>query len=279
MAEMITAAMVQELREATNVGMMECKRALVEADGDKNKAIKLLRERGMAVAAKKATRTANQGLVGSFVKEDGSAGSLIEVNCETDFVARNASFQAFAKELTVEAANIDGSLAQHVAAQVTAKIAEIGENIIVKRNLRFVRQGNGLIQSYIHLGGKVGVLLELNCGKPETAGSAAFRDLAKDLTLHIAAAAPKYLARAEVPAETVAAEREIFAKQVEGKPAQMVDKIVDGKMGKFYQQVCLPEQIFVRDQETVIAKLLELKGKELGDTLTIRRFVRYQLGE
>lgn len=279
MAEVISAAMVQELREATNVGMMECKRALVEADGDKNKAIKLLRERGMAVAAKKATRTANQGLVGSFVKEDGSAGSLIEVNCETDFVARNASFQAFAKELTVEAANIDGSLAQHVAAQVTAKIAEIGENIIVKRNLRFVRQGNGLIQSYIHLGGKVGVLLELNCGKPETAGSAAFRDLAKDLTLHIAAAAPKYLARAEVPAETVAAEREIFAKQVEGKPAQMVDKIVDGKMGKFYQQVCLPEQIFVRDQETVIAKLLELKGKELGDTLTIRRFVRYQLGE
>jgi len=279
MSEMITAAMVQELREATNVGMMECKRALVEAGGDKNKAIKLLRERGMAVAAKKATRTANQGLVGSFVKEDGSAGSLIEVNCETDFVARNASFQAFAKELTVEAANIDGSLAQHVAAQVTAKIAEIGENIIVKRSLRFVRQGNGLIQSYIHLGGKVGVLLELNCGKPETAGSAAFRDLAKDLTLHIAAAAPKYLARAEVPAETVAAEREIFAKQVEGKPAQMVDKIVDGKMGKFYQQVCLPEQIFVRDQETVISKLVELKGKELGDTLTIRRFARYQLGE
>lgn len=279
MAEMITAAMVQELREATNVGMMECKRALVEAGGDKDKAIKLLRERGMAVAAKKATRTANQGLVGSFVIEDGSAGSLIEVNCETDFVARNASFQAFAKELTVEAANIDGSLAQHVAARVTAKIAEIGENIIVKRNLRFVRQGNGLIQSYIHLGGKVGVLLELNCGKPETAGSAAFRDLAKDLTLHIAAAAPKYLARAEVPAETVAAEREIFAKQVEGKPAQMVEKIVDGKMGKFYQQVCLPEQIFVRDQETVIAKLLELKGKELGDTLTIRRFARYQLGE
>ena len=279
MAEMITAAMVQELREATNVGMMECKRALVEAGGDKNKAIKLLRERGMAVAAKKATRTANQGLVGSFVKEDGSAGSLIEVNCETDFVARNASFQAFAKELTVEAANIDGSLAQHVAAQVTAKIAEIGENIIVKRNLRFVRQGNGLIQSYIHLGGKVGVLLELNCGKPETAGSAVFRDLAKDLTLHIAAASPKFLTRAEVPAETVAAEREIFAKQVEGKPAQMVEKIVDGKMGKFYQQVCLPEQIFVRDQETVIAKLLELKGKELGDTLTIRRFARYQLGE
>jgi elongation factor Ts len=279
MAEMITAAMVQELREATNVGMMECKRALVEAGGDKNKAIKLLRERGMAVAAKKATRAANQGLVGSFVKDDGSAGSLIEVNCETDFVARNASFQAFAKELSVEAANIDGSLAQHVAARVTAKIAEIGENIIVKRNLRFVRQGQGVIQSYIHLGGKVGVLLELNCTKPETAGAAVFRDLAKDLTLHIAASSPKYLSRTEVPADILTAEREIFAKQVEGKPAPMVEKIVDGKMGKFYQQVCLPEQIFVRDQETVISKLLELKGKELGDTLTIRRFARYQLGE
>jgi elongation factor Ts len=279
MAEVISAAMVQELREATNVGMMECKRALVEAGGDKNKAIKLLRERGMAVAAKKATRTANQGLVGSFVQADGSVGSLVEVNCETDFVARNASFQAFAKELSAEAATSDGSLADHVAARVTAKIAEIGENIIVKRNVRFVRQGQGLIQSYIHLGGKVGVLLELNCGKPETAGTAGFRDLAKDLTLHIAAASPKYLTRTEVPAEAVTAEREIFAKQVEGKPAQMVEKIVDGKMGKFYQQVCLPEQIFVRDQETVISKLLELKGKELGDTLSIRRFVRYQLGE
>lgn len=279
MAEMITAAMVQELREATNVGMMECKRALVEAGGDKAKAIKLLRERGMAVAAKKATRVANQGLVGSFLADDGSVGSLVEINCETDFVARNASFQAFVKELSAEAAKIDGSLAQHVAAQVTAKIAEIGENIIVKRNLRYARQGNGLVQSYIHLGGKVGVLIELNCGKPETAKAAAFRDLAKDLTLHIAAASPKYLTRAEVPADVVAAEREIFAKQVEGKPAQMVEKIVDGKMGKFYQQVCLPEQIFVRDQETVISKLLESKGKELGDTLSIRRFARYQLGE
>lgn len=279
MAEMITAAMVQELREATNVGMMECKRALVEAGGDKDKAIKLLRERGMAVAAKKATRTANQGLVGSFVKEDGSVGSLVEVNCETDFVARNASFQTFSKELSSEAAKIDGTLAQHVAAQVTAKIAEIGENIVVRRNVRFVRQGLGRVQSYIHLGGKVGVLLELNCNKAETADAAGFRELAKDLTLHIAAASPKCLSRADVPAEAVAAEREIYAKQVEGKPAQMIDKIVDGKMGKYYQQVCLLEQIFVRDQETVIAKLLESKGKELGDSLTIRQFARYQLGE
>ena len=279
MAEIITAAMVQELREATNVGMMECKRALVEAGGDKEKAVKLLRERGMAVAAKKSTRTANQGLVCSFVKGDGSTGSLIEVNCETDFVARNASFQAFVKELSVEAAEIDGSLAQQAAARVTARIAEIGENIIVKRNLRFVRQGPGLVLSYIHLGGKVGVLLEFGCGKAETAGTAGFRDLAKDITLHIAAASPKYLSRKDVPAEVVAAEREIYAKQVEGKPAAMVEKITDGKMGKYYQQVCLLEQIFVRDQETVITKLIELKGKELGDVLSIRRFTRYQLGE
>ncbi len=279
MAEMITAAMVQELREATNVGMMECKRALVEAGGDKDKAIKLLRERGMAVAAKKATRAANQGLIGSFVKPDGSAGSLIEVNCETDFVARNASFQAFVKELSAEAAGVEGSLAQQAAARVTAKVAEIGENIIVKRNLRFVRQEPGWVQSYIHLGGKVGVLVELGCGKAATAAAPAFQELAKDITLHIAAASPRFLCRQEVPADAVAAEREIYAKQVEGKPAQIVDKIVDGKMNKFYQQICLVEQIFVRDQETVIARLLEAKGKELGDTLTIRRFARYQLGE
>ena len=278
MAE-ITSVMVQELREATNVGMMECKRALVEAGGDRAKAIKLLRERGMAIAAKKASRATNQGLIASVLAGGGKIGSLIEVNCETDFVAKNENFQSFVKRLAEKATTLDGSLADAVRDEVATKVTETGENIVVRRSLRYVRQGEGLIVSYIHLGGKVGVLLEVGCEKQGTADNESFKELARDLTLHIAACSPKYLVRAEVPADVLAAEREIYAKQVENKPKPIIEKIVDGKVNKFYSQVCLMEQLFVRDQETVIAKLLETKGKALGDTLKIRRFTRFQLGE
>jgi elongation factor Ts len=275
----ITATMVQELREATNVGMMECKRALVEAGGDKDKAIRLLRERGMAIAAKKASRAANQGLVAAACR-NGAAGAMIEVNCETDFVAKNEDFQKFVKGLAEKALDLaDGTIGEAAKADVTAKVAQIGENIVAKRNVRFVRQGSGIVVTYIHLGGKVGVMLELGCGKEATAASGTFQELGKELTLHVTACSPRYLARTEVPADVVTAEREIYAKQVTGKPANIVDKIVDGKMGKFYSQVCLIEQGFVKDPDTSVTKLLEAKGKELGDTLTIRRYVRYQVGE
>jgi elongation factor Ts len=275
----ITAAMVQELREATNVGMMECKRALVEAGGDKDKAIRLLRERGVAIAAKKASRTANQGLI-SAATRDGKVGALIEVNCETDFVAKNDGFLKFVKGLATKALDLaDGTMGEAVKADVTAKVAEIGENIIAKRNVRYTLQGNGLIVTYIHLAGKVGVMLEIGCDKEVTAANAGFQELAKELALHVTACSPKYLVRTEVPADVVTAEREIYAKQVTGKPANIVDKIVDGKMGKFYSQVCMVEQGFVKDPDTSVTKLLEAKGKELGDTLSIRRFARYQVGE
>jgi elongation factor Ts len=278
MAE-ITAQLVQELREATNVGMMECKKALVEAKGDKAQAIKILRERGMAVAAKKSTRAANQGLIAAAQADGGRSAALIEVNCETDFVARNANFKAFVAQLAQKAAALDGTLAESMRAEIAAKIAEIGENIVARRNLRFSLQGEGLLGTYIHLGDKVGVLIEVGCGKAETAANALVKELARDLTLHIAACSPRYLARQDVPADVIAAEREIYAKQVQNKPPQIVEKIVDGKMNKFYGQVCLLEQLFVRDQETPVNKLLAAKGKEVGDTLTIRRFARYQLGE
>lgn len=278
MAE-ITAAMVQELREATNVGMMECKRALVEAAGDKDKAIRLLRERGVAIAAKKASRTANQGLISSATR-DGKVGALVEVNCETDFVAKNEGFQKFVKSLATKALDLaDGTIGEAVRADVTAKVAEIGENIIAKRNIRYTLQGKGTVITYIHLAGKVGVMLEVGCSQDATVEKSAFQELVRDLTLHVTACSPKSLSREEVPAELVTAEREIYAKQVTGKPANIVDKIVDGKMGKFYAQVCLLEQGFVKDPDTSVIKLLEAKGKELGDTLSIRRFVRYQLGE
>ena len=276
MAE-ITAAMVQELREATNVGMMECKRALVEAGGDKEKAVRLLRERGLAIAAKKASRAANQGLIAAAC--DGRAGALIEINCETDFVAKNDNFKAFVKELAGRALGMaDSTITEVTKAEMAAKIAEIGENLVAKRNLRYVAQGAGLVATYIHHNGKLGVMIELGLGKEATAANAAVQSLAKELALHIAASAPKYLGRADVPADVVAAEREIFAKQVTGKPANIVDKIVDGKIGKFYSQVCLVDQGYFEEPETAVSKVLETKGKEVGDTLTIRRFVRWQLG-
>ncbi len=274
----ITAQMVQELREATNVGMMECKRALTEADGDKEKAIRLLRERGVAIAAKKATRVANQGLIAAAVR-DGKVGTLIEVNCETDFVAKNEGFQAFVKGLAGKALDMaDNTITELTKAEMAAKVAEIGENLIAKRNVRFTVQGAGLVATYIHLNGKMGVMIELGCTKDATAKHPAVVELAKDITLHVAACNPRWLVRQDVSAETVQAERAIYAKQVEGKPAQIVDKIVDGKMNKFYSQVCLVEQGFVKDPDTTVAKLIEAKGKEAGDTLTLRRFVRFQVG-
>ena len=275
----ISAEMVKQLREATNVSMMECKRALVEAGGDMAKATKLLRERGMAVAAKKASRAANQGLLASAAAEGGKVLSLVEVNCETDFVARNAGFIAFVKTVAEAACQTDTSLAESVKDQVVAKVTELGENILVRRNLRYVLSGTGALASYIHLGGKVGVLVELGAGKDATTAQDAFKDLIKDLTLHIAACSPKCLAAAQVPAADVAAEREIYAKQVKDKPPQIIDKIVDGKMKKYYSEVCLLEQPFVKEAKQTVSALLAEKGKALGDTLTIRRFVRYQLGE
>ena len=274
----ITAAMVQELREATNVGMMECKRALVEAGGDKDKAIRLLRERGMAIAAKKATRAANQGLIAAA--GDGKVGALIEINCETDFVAKNEGFQAFVKGMAEKALGMEnGTITEITKADMAAKVAEIGENLVAKRNIRYSLSGAGLVATYIHLNGKLGVMLELGCGKEASAASPVVQALAKDLTLHVAACSPKYLVPTEVPADVLAAEREIYAKQVTGKPANIVDKIVDGKVSKFYAQVCMVDQGFVKEPDMPVSKLLEAKGKEVGDTLSLRRFVRWQLGE
>jgi elongation factor Ts len=278
MAE-VTADMVKTLRDATNVSMMECKRALVEAEGDLPKATKLLRERGMAVAAKKASRAANQGLIASATADGGKAVSLVEVNCETDFVARNASFVAFVGTIAKAACGTDASLAEQMKPEVTAKVVEIGENIVIRRNMRYVLQGTGLIGSYIHMGGKVGVLVEVQCEKPETVGNEAFKEVVRDLTLHIAACSPRHLEPADVPAAEVASEREIYAKQVQDKPAQVIEKIVDGKVKKYFTDVCMLEQPFVREVKISVRGLLSEKGKQMGDKLGVRRFVRYQIGD
>jgi elongation factor Ts len=274
----ITASQVKELREATNVGMMDCKRALTEAGGDFDVALRLLRERGVVFAGKKADRSANEGLVSAEVLEGGKLGVIIEVNCETDFVARNETFQAFVADLLERSKTLDGALAESCQDELVAKIAEIGENLIIRRNDRFEVQATGTAASYIHLGGKIGVLLEIGCEDDASLENDRFKEVVKDVTLHIAAAKPDYLDRDEVPADVVSSEREIFAKQAEGKPDNIVEKIVDGKMEKFYATQCLVEQGFVKDPDQSIGDLLADCGKEIGDTLSIRRYRLYQIG-
>ena len=278
MAE-ITASLVKELREETGVGMMECKQALVKANGDKAAAIKILRESGMAIAAKKASRTAKQGIIAAEIAADAQSGRMIEINCETDFVAKNDNFKAFVAEMLKAAAGVaDNGLAEAAKAKVDAKVAEIGENIIARRNLTFKVQGIGAIAGYVHLGGKLGVLVEVGCKNAASVQNPAVKTLLADLTLHITAVNPGCITRDQVSAETVQAEKEIYAKQVQGKPANIIDKIVAGKLEKFYGQVCLVEQPFVKDQDKTVAAILAEAGKAVGDEFTIRRFVRWQLG-
>ncbi|QHI70810.1 translation elongation factor Ts [Tichowtungia aerotolerans] len=273
----ITAAQVKELRDATNVSMMDCKRALQEAEGDMDKAVKLLRERGMAVAAKKASRVAKDGKISAKISNDGKTGVMIEINCETDFVTRNEKFQSFVAEMTDKAMDVDNP-AEAFKDEITAAIAEIGENIVLRKSEKFVAE-QGAVSSYIHMGGKVGVMVEFGLENEATATNDTFKELGLDICLHVAAVNPMALDRDGIPAETVEEEKALFAKQVEGKPENIVEGILKGKLNKFYATNCLLEQGFVKEDKTSITDLLAAKGKELGDTITIKRYIRWQLGE
>ncbi|MEN9990472.1 MAG: hypothetical protein RLZZ224_174 [Verrucomicrobiota bacterium] len=288
---MITAATVKELRDKTNAGMMDCKRALEETNGDLDAAITLLREKGIAKAAKKADREANEGTITARISADGKSGILLEVNCETDFVSKNENFQGFVASIAdaligsnaadLAAANAVNSNGLSIEDTIKAKITEIGENMLFRKYVRFEAQGEGAIASYIHMGGKVGVLVEVGTTNAATAATEGFRDLIKDITLHIAALNPRGLAREDISAEVVAAEEAIFRAQMieQGKPEAMLDKILPGMMKKFFAENCLLEQGFVKDPSITVKGLLEAKGKELSDTLTLRRYVRFGLGE
>ncbi len=275
----ITASQVKELRDATNVSMMDCKRALQESEGDMDKAVKLLRERGMAVAAKKASRVAKNGKVTAKVSDDAQTGVMLEVNCETDFVTRNEIFKNFVVELTDKAMDIDGDVNEAVKDELTAKIAEIGENLVIRKSEKYVVDGTGAVASYIHMGGTVGVLVEFGLEKGETATTEEFKTLGLDICLHVAAANPTSLDRSGIPETLVEDEKSLFAKQVEGKPEKIIEGILKGKLNKFYSKICLLEQGFVKEEKVSITALLEAKGKELGDTITIKRYTRWQLGE
>ena len=277
MAE-ITAAAVGKLREMTNAGLMDCKKALGEANGDLDIAVEILRKRGVAQAAKKASRDAREGVIAQHIAPGGKAGVLVEINCETDFVAKNDTFKAFCDEV---ARTVATDASADLEALRIGAVAKIGENIRIARNSRFELNGPGLIAAYIHTGGKVGVLVEVGAGKEETVANEEFKQLVRDVTLQIAASSPVAVSRESVPADLVAKEREIAAQsdRLKGKPAQAMEKILQGVIEKYYQTVCLVDQGFVKNPEVTVKQHVDTIGKKLGDEITVRRFVRLKVGE
>ena len=276
MAE-ITAAMVAKLREMTNAGMMDCKKALTETQGDLEAAVDLLRKKGAATATNKGAREAREGVVANYIAPGGNLGVLVEVNCETDFVGRNEMFRAFADEIAKKLANDPKA---DLEADRIAAVAKIRENIKIPRHARMEVNGNGMIAAYIHTGAKVGVLVEVGAEKESTVASDDFKQLVKDITLQIAAGHPFAVSRDQVPADLLAKEKEIAADQVKNKPPQAIAKIVEGKLEKFYQTYCLVDQGFVkRNSEVSVKEHIGSVAKQLGDQITIRRFVRFQVGE
>jgi len=276
MAE-ITAGNVAKLREMTNAGLMDCKKALTEANGDLNAAVDILRKKGVATAAKKASREANEGLIVRQLQADARGGILVEVNCETDFVARNEAFRAFCEEV---ARTLMTDPKADLESKRTEQVAKLGENIRVARHQRLEVHGNGMVAAYIHTGGKVGVLVEVGCQKEATVATDDFKQLVRDITLQIAAAHPHVVSREQIDASVITKEREIASAQVKDKPPQAIAKIVEGKLEKFYQGYCLLDQGFVKkNSEISVRDHVASVGKQLGDDVAIRRFVRFQVGE
>ena len=290
---MITASLVNELRKKTNAGMMDCKKALTETNGDLEAAVDYLRKKGIAKAAGKADREASEGIIAARLSADGKTGILIEVNCETDFVSRNENFVNFvdtiADTLAASGAKTREEALQVMVGDLTvedfvkAKVIELGENMQLRKFERFEVSGNGAIAQYIHMGGKVGVLVEVGSNQGDAAAKEEFQSLIKDITLHIAAANPKGLSREDIPADVVEKEKEVFrgqlANEAKPKPAEIIEKIIEGKIGKYFAESCLLEQAFVKDPDTTVGQLVESTGKKIGDSLVVRRFVRFGLGE
>ncbi len=281
----ISASMVKELRERTAAGMMDCKNALTECKGDMEAAIDWLRQKGLSKAAKKAGRATSEGLIASKTQADNRIAAIVEVKCETDFVSRGDKFQAFAKEvvdLVFDKAPADSAALNALLGDaVSNQIATIGENMSVDRLARYAVRDNGVVGCYVHANGKIGVLVELSCTKAETGKDPRLLELARNIAMQVAAASPAALDTASLDPALIAREREVFRQKTldEGKPANIVDKIVDGRIQKFYQEVCLLEQTYIRDDKMTIKALLAEQGKALGDTLSVARYVRLQLGE
>ncbi|MEI8106197.1 MAG: translation elongation factor Ts [Verrucomicrobiota bacterium] len=276
-ANLIDAQTVKTLREKTNAGLMECKRALIETNGDLEAAVDVLRKKGVASAAKKADREAKDGVIAQAILSGSKVGVIVEVNCETDFVAKNDLFKSFTDEIAKKIAEEPGA---EFESDRVAAVQKIGENVRIRRSARIEVTGNGSLAAYIHTGGKVGVLVEVGAEKDATATSEEFKQLLRDITLQIAAANPVCVDRTQVPSALAARERAIYRDQVPpGKTEQMVEAIIEGKMNKFYSGACLIDQAFIKNPDQTIAQLVATKSKELGDTLVVRRFIRYMVGE
>jgi elongation factor Ts len=283
----ISAAAVKDLRDRTGAGMMDCKKALADAGGDLEKATTLLRERGLAKAAKREGRETAEGTVALALA--GTTGAIVEMGCETDFVARTDEFQRIARVVAEVAAadpkagDVEGLGAaamegETVAARIAAAAGKLGENVVLKRVAR-LEAPDGLVGGYVHAGGKLGVLV----GMRTTARGEAAEAVAKDVAMHVAAADPSPVSvdRSGVPAELVERERELFSKQAaqSGKPEKVIEKIVEGRINKFYAEVCLIEQPFVMNPDQTIGQVLAERGKQLGAETTVTGFLRFRLGE
>ena len=281
-----TAQDVKTLREMTNCGMMDCKKALTETDGDMDKAVELLREKGLAKAAKKAGRIAAEGLVTATVY--GDVAVALEINTETDFVAKNADFVKFVEDVSkviadnnpadVEALKAEKLYGdQTVGEALTEKIATIGENMNLRRFARY----EGANVAYVHGGGRIGVLVNFKLGDASKASDEAFKACAKDIAMQVAAAAPQYLVRDEVPAEVVEKEKEILKAQAlnEGKPEAIVEKMVVGRIQKFYKEVCLVDQDYIKDPDMNVTKYVKSVADAIGTSIEIAKFTRFEKGE
>jgi len=284
----VTAAMVKELRELSGAGMSACKDALVEAACDMERAVEILREKGLAAAAKKAGRVAAEGLVHVLVSDDRKSGVIVEVNSETDFVAKNQDFIDYVQQvadlaLKSKAENIETFMTEKwptgetVQEVLTQKVATIGENIGIRRFARFIAGDNGVVIQYIHGGGRVAVMLEMD--------SAVVNDelieAGRNLSMQIAAMSPQFVARADVDEDFIAKEREILIQQAinEGRPANIAEKVVEGRLSKSLVAMCLLEQEYVKDGDMTCGKYLEAVGKAIGATVAVKRFVRFETGE
>ena len=287
----ITSAMVKELRERTSAGMMDCKKALVESEGDMDKAIEWLREKGLSQAAKKASRIAAEGVVAQYVNEDASIGVIVEVNCETDFVAKTDNFLNFANSVAKHIAlanptDVDAMMAQKfvddesktISDMVSDATVAIGEKISIRRFERY--ETSGVISTYIHLGGKVGVIVEVAADEAGRKNEEV-RTFAHDLALQIAAARPEAVRREEVDVEKLNKEKEILRAQAlnEGKPEKIVERMVEGRIEKYYKEVCLLEQPFVKDGEKTIKGLMTEIAKAAGADIDVVKFARFERGE
>ena len=275
MAE-ITVAQIGKLRQQTGAGMMDCKKALTENAGDLEAATEWLRKKGTATAEKKSSRTTSEGVIARHLAADGKSGTLVEINCETDFVAKNEKFQEFCNEAAT-ALNDDPEA--DLEEKRANMVAEIGENVQFTRNQSLGIEGNGAVAAYIHHGAKVGVLVAAETGKAETAGSDAFKALLRDLTLQITAASPSVVNRDELDQAVVEKERDFAAEQFKDKPAQAIEKIVDGKIEKYFSEHCLVDQPFVKQGDLAVKDHIAAVGKELEDAINVKGFLRFQVGE